>query len=1000
MPAQFLSPEQIAQYGCYAGEPSSKQLVKYFHLDDADLAVMAPWREDHTRLGFAVQLCTVRFLGNFLSDWIDTPLVVREHLARQLQVENLASWQDLYVGSRTQKRHRHFIREHYGYEEFHHSRKVFTLLRRLYARAWLAEERPLVLFDFATTWLVQHKVLLPGATVLERLVARVINRTNERLWRLLAQLPDEIQARNLLNLLKIEEGTRISKLEWLRREERRATSRTIVSAIRRLQTIRTIGVSHIDLSALPIGRINAMARYGLLAWAQTIENLDEKRRLATLVALTKELEALVQDEVLDLFVKIIIKDFNDAEKEGLQARLNVIRQFDAAALHLREACLFLFDDNLPDNQLRQAIFSRIPREQLLEATDLVGQESARHAPHYYNHLSNHYRSVRLFLLRFLESIDFAGMPAGRFVLNAWQFLYQLDYARPAPDLQDAPQDVVDSTAWRAVVFMQEKLIDRRYYTFCVLHQLVGALQRRDVFVSPSRKWQDQRLQLLHGDAWRTMRPQICLALGRTTNGDEEMSKLTKQLDRQYRRVAKRFKENKGVTIKKDGKYDRIQVRRQKKLHRGERLNKLQEAVYSLLPQIDLPELLLEINALTQFADEFTHISEDRSWVEDLPLSICAVLMAEACNIGVNAVTKPDIPALEQDRLLWVQQNYIRNETLTQANARLVAAQAELPLAQLWGSGDVASADGLRFRVAVDMLAAEYNWKYFGEGKGITLFTFSSDQFTEFYGIIIPGAVREALYILDGLLEQQTVLEPVEIMTDTAGYTDIVFGLFWLLGYQFSPRLRDIGKTRFWRVNRKARYGALNNIARHKINTNRIVENWDDLLRVAGSLKLGKISASDLMRTLQASKNSSALAKAITEVGRIAKTMYLLNYIDDADYRRRIMIQLLRGERRHRLARTVFHGNKGEARKKYQEGLEDQMGALGLVVNMIVLWNTMYMNKAIDHLRATGMEVRDEDIKRLTPLGFEHIRFLGRYDFTLKARTEVGGLRPLRRKRTL
>jgi TnpA family transposase len=154
-----------------------------------------------------------------------------------------------------------------------------------------------------------------------------------------------------------------------------------------------------------------------------------------------------------------------------------------------------------------------------------------------------------------------------------------------------------------------------------------------------------------------------------------------------------------------------------------------------------------------------------------------------------------------------------------------------------------------------------------------------------------------------------------------------------------------------------------------------------------------------MRTLQASKNSSALAKAIAEIGRAAKTMYLLNYIDDADYRRRILIQLLRGERRHHLARKVFHGNKGEVRKKYQEGLEDQMGALGLVVNMIVLWNTLYMNKAIDHLKTTGMEIRDEDIKRLTPLGFAHIRFLGRYDFTLKARTEVGGLRPLRQKRS-
>jgi TnpA family transposase len=191
-------------------------------------------------------------------------------------------------------------------------------------------------------------------------------------------------------------------------------------------------------------------------------------------------------------------------------------------------------------------------------------------------------------------------------------------------------------------------------------------------------------------------------------------------------------------------------------------------------------------------------------------------------------------------------------------------------------------------------------------------------------------------------------------------------------------------------------GALNRVARHPINTRLIIENWDDLLRVAGSLKLGKLSASDLMRTLQASKN--ALAKAVAEVGRISKTLYLLHYIDDAAYRRRILIQLLRGERRHRLARAVFHGQKGELRQKYQAGQEDQLGALGLVVNMIVLWNTMYMNKAIEYLKANGLEIRDKDIQRLTPLGFDHIRLLGRYDFTLRAKPEAGGLRPLRQVR--
>ena len=190
------------------------------------------------------------------------------------------------------------------------------------------------------------------------------------------------------------------------------------------------------------------------------------------------------------------------------------------------------------------------------------------------------------------------------------------------------------------------------------------------------------------------------------------------------------------------------------------------------------------------------------------------------------------------------------------------------------------------------------------------------------------------------------------------------------------------------------------MARHHANTKRIVENWDDLLRVAGSLKLGKLSASDMMGTLQAGKSSSALAKAIAEVGRIAKTVYLLNYIDDASYRRRILIQLNHGEQRHRLARTVFYGRKGELRQKYQEGQEDQLGALGLVVNMIVLWNTLYMNKTVEYLKTTNMEVRDEDLRRLTPLGFKHIRFLGRYDFTLRTRPEVGGLRPLRQRRMM
>jgi TnpA family transposase len=233
------------------------------------------------------------------------------------------------------------------------------------------------------------------------------------------------------------------------------------------------------------------------------------------------------------------------------------------------------------------------------------------------------------------------------------------------------------------------------------------------------------------------------------------------------------------------------------------------------------------------------------------------------------------------------------------------------------------------------------------------------------------------------------------MTDTGAYTDTIFGIFHLLGYQFSPRLADIGGSRFWRVDGKADYGALDDLAAQRINVGLIAEHWEDLLRLAGSLKLGTVQAAGLIRTLQTKDRPTKLARALEELGRLVKTLYLLRFIDDEAYRRRILVQLNRGEGRHQLARIVFHGKRGELRQRYREGQEDQLGALGLVVNVIVLWNTIYMDAVLSQLRAEGYDVRGEDVARLSPLGFDHINMLGRYAFTLPDTVTRGELRPLR-----
>jgi len=500
--------------------------------------------------------------------------------------------------------------------------------------------------------------------------------------------------------------------------------------------------------------------------------------------------------------------------------------------------------------------------------------------------------------------------------------------------------------------------------------------------------------------WKKQKTRFCQTLGHPKSGQAVAETLGKQLDNAYRETIRGLEENTALLLHPANSSRNFAISSLDELEEPDSLTQLRREVSARLPRIDLPEVLLEINALTGFADEFTHISEQNARADGLTISLCAALIAQACNIGLSPVIDPSFPPLMRHRLSWVMQNYFRPETLIRSNARLVDWQSTVPLAHQWGGGEVASADGMRFVVPVQSLHSKPNKKYFGRGRGVTYYNFTSDQFTGFHQIVIPGTLRDSMYILQGLLEQETSLNVTEIMSDTAGTSEVVFGLFWLLGYQFSPRLADIGKARFWRCDPKADYGALNSLSRNCVKPAQFIQHWDDILRTAASLRMGTVSASELIQSLFNSNAPTALGKAIAELGKIPKTIYMLNYIGDDNYRRRILTQLNRGESRHSLAREMYHGKKGELRQSYREGQEEQLGALGLVVNALVLWNTIYMQAAIDQLQAEGYDVRPEDKARLSPLIHEHCNFMGKHSFRLDGLPPSGTLRPLRQPQKL
>ncbi|KMQ79925.1 Mobile element protein [Candidatus Burkholderia pumila] len=365
--------------------------------------------------------------------------------------------------------------------------------------------------------------------------------------------------------------------------------------------------------------------------------------------------------------------------------------------------------------------------------------------------------------------------------------------------------------------------------------------------------------------------------------------------RHWRAAEARLPHNPAVRIETVAGKDELVLSPLDRLDEPPTLKALRDEVRARMPRVDLPEIVLEIAVRTGFTQAFRHVTERISRASDLTTSLCAVLLAQACNTGPEPFVRQDIPALRRARLLWVDQHYVRDDTLGAANTMLVAAQSRIELARIWGGGNVASADGLRFVVPVRSVHAAPNPKYFfNQQRGVTWYNLISDQASGLNAITVPGTLRDSLVLLAVVLEQPTELQPTRIMTDTVAYSDVVFGLFRLLGYRFSPRLADIGGTRFWRIDPDADYGELNGLARQRVMLNWIEPFWDDLLRLAGSLKLGLVPATGIMRVLQAGDRMTPLARAVAEFGRIEKTIHTLRYrrvIDNEAHRRDTLIQL-------------------------------------------------------------------------------------------------------------
>lgn len=782
-------------------------------------------------------------------------------------------------------------------------------------------------------------------------------------------------------------------IEELKQPLTESTQKEIIRGFQRLKTFQRFPVDSWSLTAFPQGKLAHYAEYVAQAKSQNIKRLSSVKRTAHLVAFITVYRTIALDEVLLALNKFYTGVFNLSVAKEKKERLRSIKDLDRSAVTLANVGDILLDSSIQDQELRNHIYSFVTKEAIENAVLTVNDLTRNKAhPIAIDTLLENYSKFKKFIKRILDFIPFEGNRYGEKTMAIWSVIRE-KYPKKITKQDYQKQKESIPRKWQNFI---EQHPESTHQAFIILgiEQWIKSFKNHEIYVPYSKKYNDPLQKLLSAEE---MAPFLSPLLEQTTfsaNGEEVLKQLKQDLNLSYKVAVKAWKTSDMAHIERKNGTNRLALKRLDKQERNSSAEKLKVAVKMRMPRIDLPDILMDICQRLQIDACFTHMTENNSRMSQLDISLMAVILSEACNVGLTPVAKETVEALKIDRLRYVDQYYLRLSTITEANNKLVTAYQEQELSSHWGSGDMASADAIRFKTGKKSLYGGRNPKYYGDGQGISLYNFVLDSYIGFHGMIVSGTIRDSIYLLEGLLNQTSTVDPKQIMTDTAGYSDLVFGLFASLGYQFSPRIANGGETKLWRFHSEEKYGVLQQFSQNFINEKLIVEHWEDILKVSASLFTGAVQASDIIRALQRGGNPTPLGRAFIELGKVYKTKHQLRYMTDENYVRQILEQLNKIESRHTLCRKVFYNKNGKVYQTYINGMEEQLHSLGFTVNCIIYWNTLYIQEAIKQLKKEGMIITDEDIQRLSPLLTEHINFMGKYTFQHNEAVKNGELRPL------
>jgi TnpA family transposase len=881
------------------------------------------------RLGLLVLLKTFQRLGYFpMLNEIPNPII--QHIAKTSGFLFIPDELRNYETANIRRRHLSLIRTFLGVKAY--SRESQQAMIKACVEASRTKDELADIINVALSELVRQSFELPAFSTLLRAARTARATVNRGYYNLAHNALDAAQKACLDTVLKRNPEESRSFWDRVKYEPKSPTLKHMKELIDHLNWLKTQNVGASALMALPDVKIKQFAAEARTLNLTLMNGLQSPKRYTLAAALIREQVARSLDDVAEMFVRRMQRIHNKAQEALVLYRAQHLEQTDSLIALLKETASAYKIEGTKEQRFEA--MEAIIGEDVDDIIERCEAHQAYAGNNYFPFLPRFYKNYRSTLFNFIESIK-----------------------------------LISTSQDRSVE------VDRRYFEICLFSQIMQELKSGDLYIEGSDKFSDYRDQLI---SWEEYEQEVATygeQTGLVVEGNAFVEELRRRLFEAAKLTDESFPDNEYIRIEKGEPI----LRNLRGKPEPKELKLLEKLIEERMPPINILDVLIDTELWLNWTRHFGPISGLEAKIAQKSERYVTMTFCYGCYLGPMQTSR-SIKGFDRKQIAFINHKHVTEERLDKIIVDVINKYNCFVLPKVWGSGERVSADGMKWDLYEQNLLSERHIRYGGYG-GLGYYHVS-DTYIALFSHFIPCGVWEAVYILDALLKNRSDIQPDTVHADTQGQSAPVFGLAYLLGIKLMPRIRNWKDLKLFRPSKDAQYQHIDQLFSDEVDWGLTETFLPDMLRVALSIKAGRITPSTLLRRLGTYSRKNKLYFAFRELGRVERTIFLLNYLRDIELRRVIQGATNKSEAFNGFLQWVAFGNKGIITENIRSEQRKVIKYNHLVANLVIFHNVVNLSKIVRELVTEGHPVTREALAVLSPYQTEHINRFGTYTLNM------------------